>query len=178
MPCNSKGAKARSKHRMKWKDSNSEVTKPCHLGARRRLQHLAFVHKILKSMLSSMSQHASVFSHWSRLYYAPYAHDQGLFCTACAHLSGGSRGGSMGSMEPLFWRAAFENIMRKRTHTGATHFSFKVAITHDLNSIISCIDARMTYVHVYTTRSIETMSEARERIKAKVFLFMQCTLSS
>ena len=27
--------------------------------------------------------------------------------------SGGSRGGSMGSMEPLFWRAAFENTMRK-----------------------------------------------------------------
>ena len=62
--------------------------------------------------------------------------------------------------------------MRKRTHTGATHFSFKVAITQDLNSIISCIDARMTYVHVYTTRSIETMSEARERIKAKAFFFI------
>ena len=25
---------------------------------------------------------------------------------------GGSRGGSMGSMETLFWRAAFENTMR------------------------------------------------------------------
>ena len=29
--------------------------------------------------------------------------------------SGGSRGGFMGSMEPLFWRAAFENTMLKRT---------------------------------------------------------------
>ena len=29
--------------------------------------------------------------------------------------SGGSRGGSMGAMEPIFWRAAFENTMRKRT---------------------------------------------------------------
>ena len=88
MPCNSKGAKARSKHRMKRKDNNSEVTKPCHLGARWRLQHLAFVHKLLKSMLSSMSQHASVFSHRPRLYYAPYTHDQGLLCTACVHLEG------------------------------------------------------------------------------------------
>jgi len=83
---------------------------------------------------------------------------------ACLCLcSGGSRAVSMGSMEPLFWRAAFENIMRKRTHTGATHFSFKVAIMHNLNSIISCIDARMTYVHVYTNRSIETMSELKQR---------------
>ena len=71
--------------------------------------------------------------------------------------------------------------MCKHTHTGATHFSFTVAIAHDLNSIISCIDARMTYVYVYTTKhmaTIETMSEAREQIKAKVFLFMQCTLCS
>ena len=29
--------------------------------------------------------------------------------------SGASRGGSVGSMEPLFWRAAFENTVRKRT---------------------------------------------------------------
>ena len=36
-------------------------------------------------------------------------------------LSGGSRGGSMGSMEPLFLRATFENTMRKRsTYTTLT----------------------------------------------------------
>ena len=32
-----------------------------------------------------------------------------------SNFSGGSRGGYMGSMEPLFWRAAFENAMRKLT---------------------------------------------------------------
>ena len=43
-PCNTKGAKARGKQGMKRKDSDGKVTAPCHLGARRRLQHLAFVH--------------------------------------------------------------------------------------------------------------------------------------
>ena len=54
---------------------------------------------------------------------------------ALGFTSGGSRGGSMGFMEPLFWRAAFENTIHKgiRTlcsHCSYTHFSFTVAITH------------------------------------------------
>ena len=73
------------------------------------------------------------------------------------------------------WNPSFEglpskilcaNVLTLELRTSASKY---IAITHDLNSIISCIDARMTYVHVYTTRSIETMSEARERIKAKFF---------
>ena len=80
------------------------------------------------------------------------------------------------------WNPSFEVLPSKILCANvltleATYFSFKVAITHDLNSIISCIDARMTYVHVYTTRSIETMSEARERIKVKVF-FYSCNAPS
>ena len=82
---------------------------------------------------------------------------------ATVEVSGGSRGDSMGSMEPLFWRAAFENIMRKRTHTGAMHFSFTVAITHDLNSIIYCIEARMTYVHVPEAHGNHRDNERSER---------------
>ena len=54
---------------------------------------------------------------------------------ALGFTSGGSRGGSMGFMEPLFWRAAFENTIHKgiRTlcsHCSYMHFSFTVAITH------------------------------------------------
>ena len=54
--------------------------------------------------------------------------------------SGGSRGGSMGSIEPLFWRAAFRNTMPKPsmylhyTHTGATHFSFNSSVCQLPNS--------------------------------------------
>ena len=33
---------------------NNEVTTPCHFGARRRLQHLANVCKLLKSMLGHL----------------------------------------------------------------------------------------------------------------------------
>ena len=63
--------------------------------------------------------------------------------------------------------------MRKRTHTGAAHFSVTVAITHDLNSIFPVsthahdLRARIHYQKHMAT--IETMSEARERIKAKIF---------
>ena len=67
------------------------------------------------------------------------------------------------------------------THTRAMHFSFTVAVTplvsthvsrirraHDLRARINC-QKHMT--------TIETMSEARERTKAKV-LFMHCSICS
>ena len=53
--------------------------------------------------------------------------------------------------------------------TGAAHLSFTVAITH----VYQEFDACEAYVHIY----IETISEANERMKAKV-LFMHCSLCS
>ena len=63
------------------------------------------------------------------------------------------------------WNPSFEglpskilcaNIYVNYAHTRATHFSFTVAITHvcPLNNFLyQEFDARMTYVHIYTTRS-------------------------
>ena len=82
--------------------------------------------------------------------------------------SGGSRGGSMGSMEPLFWRAAFENTMRKRTmYTTLTlelrTSASRIAITHVCRLLYQEFDARMAYVHVYTMRS--TWQPSRQWVK-------------
>ena len=77
----------------------------------------------------------------------------------------------MGSMEPLFLRAAFENTMCKRsTYTTLTlelrMSASSVAITHVRQLLYQEFDARMAYMHVYSTRSnIETMSKASEQIK-------------
>ena len=98
--------------------------------------------------------------------------------------SGGSRGGSIGSMESLFWRAAFENTMPKRTtYTILLYYTMHivplyanalwvvqyktlttltlerrtsastVAITQVCQLLYQEFDARMAYVHVYTTTS-------------------------
>ena len=77
------------------------------------------------------------------------------------------------------WNPSFEGLLSKMlsanvlctlyAHTGATHLSFTVATTH----VYQEFDVRVAYVHVY----IETISEANERIKAKV-LFMHCSLCS
>ena len=86
--------------------------------------------------------------------------------------SGGSREGSTGSMEPLFLRAAFENTMPKRSTYTTLTLQLRtsvptVAITHVYQLRYQEFHARMAYVryqkHVAT---IETMSEASERIKA------------
>ena len=77
------------------------------------------------------------------------------------------------------WNPSLEGYLRKRTtyttytHTRATHFSFTVAITHDLPCVNSYqeFDARCPTRTLYYQKymaTIETMSEARERIKAKV----------
>ena len=75
--------------------------------------------------------------------------------------SGGSRRGSMGSMEPFFWRAAFENT--KYTRTIYTYSSLTlelrtsaltVAIPHVCQLLYQEFDVHMAYVHVYTTRSM------------------------
>ena len=89
-------------------------------------------------------------------------------------VSGGSRGGSMGSMEPLFCEGLHSKILYAHTyyehypHTGAMHFSFTVAITHVCQLI--------PVSRIPRTQSLRArMSEARERIKANI-LFMHCSL--
>ena len=64
----------------------------------------------------------------------------------------------MGSMEPVFKIAAFENPMRKRsTYTMLTlelrASPSTVVITHVCQLLYQEFDARMGYVHVNTTRS-------------------------
>ena len=66
------------------------------------------------------------------------------------------------------------------THIGATHISFKSSILSVNNAHVSTPVSRIwcvhgLYVHVYTTRSMEAMSEESERIKS---LFMHCSLCS
>ena len=78
------------------------------------------------------------------------------------------------------WNPSFEGLPLQTyyvhyAHTRAAHFSFTVAITHDLprnNCIKNLTHAWPTctlyyQIHKHMT-TIETMSEARERIKAKV----------
>ena len=83
----------------------------------------------------------------------------------------------------VLWNPSLKGSLRKYAqtyyvhyaHTGATHFSFTVAITHDLH--VSTPVSRIRRVHDLRARiyyqkhmaTIETMSEARERIEAKVF---------
>ena len=92
--------------------------------------------------------------------------------------SGGSRGGSMGSMEPLFWRDAFENTVHKCTtyttsHWSYTHFSFTVAITHACMSSHSCIknSTRAWPTSTYNIQWAKRASELKQR-------FYSCIASS
>ena len=83
----------------------------------------------------------------------------------------------MGFMEPLFWRAAFENTMRKRTTYTTLTLELRtslssastVAITHVYRLLYQKFDAHMAYMHTMVA-IIETMSEASERIKAYSYI--------
>ena len=67
---------------MKQKDSDSEVTMPCHFGARQRLQNLANVHNPSKAHSDRLPSCLELCS-WSltMVMYAPCACAQGLLRT-------------------------------------------------------------------------------------------------
>jgi len=82
----------------------------------------------------------------------------------------------MGSTEPLFLKGCIQKYYAQTyyehyAHTGATHFSFTVAITHVCQLIPVSRIPRAQSLHA------RIMSEASERIKAN-FLFMHCSLCS
>ena len=67
--------------------------------------------------------------------------------------------GFTGSMEPLFWRAAFENTMHKRcTYTTlATHFSFNSSNNARVSNPVSRIRlAHGLHAHRYYQKHMET----------------------
>ena len=75
------------------------------------------------------------------------------------HFSGGSRGGSMGSMEPPL----LKDCLRKYYAQMYTYTTFTlelctsastVAITHMCQLLYQEFDMRMAHVHIYTTRSM------------------------
>ena len=65
-PCNTKGV-ARGKQNEMKEQRYSKVAMPCHFDARWRLQDLTVCW-----LFSLMHQHASLFNHWSCLYYVPW----------------------------------------------------------------------------------------------------------
>ena len=102
--------------------------------------------------------------------------------------SGGSRGSSMGSMKSPFWRAAFEDTMRKRTtyttlslelRTSASTVVYYQLITHMCQLLYQEFDARAWPTCTFILPEARGNRRDNERSeRANSSLFMHCSVCS